>query len=41
MKISPYRSLPSARRVALVTHAITSNRDVRALYSQRLVARGG
>ena len=41
MKTSPYRSLPSARRVALVTHAITSNRDVRALYSQRLVARGG
>ena len=38
---SPYRSLPSAQRVALVTHAITSSRDVRELYVQRLVARGG
>jgi len=38
---SPYRSLPSARRVALVTHAMTSSRDVRLLYIQRLVSRGG
>ena len=38
---SPYRSLPAARRVALVTHAMKADRDVRALYIQRLVARGG
>jgi hypothetical protein len=38
---SPYRSLPAARRVALVTHAIRSSREMRALYVQRLVARGG
>lgn len=38
---TPYRSLPAARRVALVSHAISSSRDARALYAQRLVARGG
>lgn len=38
---SPYRSLPSARRVALLTHAITASREARAVYAQRLVARGG
>lgn len=38
---SPYRSLPAPRRVALVTHAITVNRDARALYAARLVSRGG
>ena len=38
---SPYRSLPPERRVALVTHAITASREGRALYIQRLVARGG
>lgn len=38
---SPYRSLPSARRVELVTHAIRSSRELRAVYVQRLVARGG
>ena len=38
---SPYRSLPAARRVALVTAAITASREMRALYAQRLVARGG
>lgn len=38
---SPYRTLPAARRVALVTHAITVSRDARAAYAQRLVARGG
>ncbi len=38
---SPYRSLPSPRRVALVTHAIQSTSEARALYIQRLVARGG
>ena len=38
---SPYRSLPSERRVALVTHVIKSSREARALYVQRMVARGG
>src|SRR5687768_7240436 len=38
---SPYRSLPPARRVALVTHAVRASREARAVYSQRLVARGG
>ena len=38
---SPYRTLPAARRVALVTHAIKVNRDARAVYAARLVSRGG
>lgn len=38
---SPYRSLPPARRVALLTHALTTSREARALYVQRLVVRGG
>ena len=38
---SPYRTLPAARRVALVTHAIQVSRDARAAYAARLVARGG
>ena len=38
---TPYRSLPAERRVALVTHAIKSSREYRALYVQRLVSRGG
>jgi hypothetical protein len=38
---SPYRSLPAERRVALVTHAIRASREARALFTQRLVARGG
>lgn len=39
--LSPYRSLPPARRVALITHVVGSSREARALYVQRLVARGG
>ncbi|MEO7361545.1 MAG: hypothetical protein ABI120_14525 [Gemmatimonadaceae bacterium] len=38
---SPYRSLPSARRVALLTHLLTAHRETRTLYIQRLVSRGG
>ena len=38
---SPYRSLPAARRAALVAHAIAAGRDGRAVYVQRLVTRGG
>jgi hypothetical protein len=38
---SPYRSLPADRRVALVTHAIKANKEGRAIFVQRLAARGG
>lgn len=38
---SPYRSLPPAKRLELVTHAAKSGREMRAQYAQRLVARGG
>lgn len=39
--VSPYRSLPAARRVALVAHAIATQKGARARFAQRLVARGG
>lgn len=39
--LSPYRSLPPERRIALLTHAMKASREARALYVQRLVARGG
>lgn len=39
--LSPYRSLPPERRVALVTHMLKSGKEARALYASRLVARGG
>ena len=38
---TPYRSLPAARRVELVTHMLTASREGRAMFIQRLVARGG
>ena len=38
---SPYRALSAARRVALVTHAMKTNRESRAAFVQRMVARGG
>lgn len=38
---SPYRSLPSERRVALIAHALQASRETHSLYIQRLVARGG
>lgn len=37
---TPYRALPVARRAALVQHAVTSSREARALWVQRLVAKG-
>lgn len=40
-KSSLYRALPAARRVALVQHAVTNFKGTRALYAQRLVAKGG
>jgi hypothetical protein len=38
---SPYRTLPTDRRIALVTHDIAHNRDSRDGYIGRIVARGG
>lgn len=38
---SPYRQLPADRRVALVTRAIKSNRDMKAMLVSRILARGG
>jgi hypothetical protein len=39
--VSPYRSLPAEKRVALVMHDISTNRDSREAYVQRIVKRGG
>ncbi|MEP6493216.1 MAG: hypothetical protein ABJF01_11100 [bacterium] len=38
---TPYRSLSPERRIALVTHAVKSSREGRALWLQRLAARSG
>lgn len=38
---SPYRSLPAVRRVALLTHVLSQHRETRAVYIQRLIAKGG
>jgi len=38
---TPYRQLPAARRVALVTRAIKFNRDLRAAMVTRMASRGG
>jgi hypothetical protein len=38
---SPYRTLPVERRIALVTHEITNNRQSRDGYIGRIVSRGG
>ena len=40
-KLSPYRSLPPERRVALITHVMKSSREGRDQFIQRLVERGG
>ena len=39
--VSPYRSLPADRRLALVTHDIAAHRQSREGYIQRIVSRGG
>ena len=39
--LSPYRTLSVERRVALVTYELKTQRDARAIFIQRLVARGG
>jgi hypothetical protein len=38
---TPYRMLPGERRVALLTHAISTRREFRLLYIQRLAALPG
>ena len=38
---SPYRSLPSERRVHLVMHLLRSNPGARSVYVAKLVSRGG
>ena len=40
-KLSPYRSLPPERRLALVTHVMKASREGRDAFIQRLVERGG
>jgi len=39
--LSPYRSLPVERRVALVTYELKTQSDARGIFIQRLCARGG
>ena len=39
--VSPYRALPADKRQALVLHDISTNRDSREAYVQRIVKRGG
>jgi hypothetical protein len=41
LPLSPYRSLPVERRVALVTHELTTQKESRAVFIQRLCSRGG
>ncbi len=41
MSFSLYRSLPTARRVALLTRLISERKESRALFIQRMSARGG
>ncbi len=39
--VSPYRTLPVERRVALVTHALKLSKEARTVYLGRLAARSG
>ena len=38
---TPYRTLPPEKRIALVKHMVSSSKEGRALYIQRLSARNG
>lgn len=40
-RLSLFRELPAERRIALLTQLIAANRDTRAVFIQRMVARGG
>jgi hypothetical protein len=39
--LSPYRTLPVERRVALVTYELKTQREARPIFIQRLCSRGG
>jgi hypothetical protein len=39
--LSPYRSLPTEKRIALVAHVIKSGKEGRALMVSRMMTRGG
>lgn len=39
--LSPYRTLPVERRVALVTYELKTQKEARAIFIARLVSRGG
>jgi len=41
MTTSPWRALPAARRIAILTRLCTERKEARALYIQRLIKRGG
>ena len=41
MSTSVYRSLPAARRVALLTRLIAERKEIRAQYIERMAKRGG
>ena len=41
MSTSVYRSLPAARRVALLTRLLAERKEIRAQYIQRMAKRGG
>ncbi len=38
---SPYRSLPAERRLSIVARAIKGNREMRTLFVQRMLKKGG
>ena len=39
--LSPYRTLPADKRVALVTHVIRASKEGRAIMVSRMMSRGG
>lgn len=39
--LSPFKSLPAERRLALVQQALARHKGARALYAQRIAAKGG
>jgi len=39
--LSPYRTLPAEKRVALVTHVIKASKEGRAIMVSRMMSRGG
>lgn len=41
LSTTPWRALPAARRIAILTRLCTERKEARALYIQRLIKRGG